>query len=576
MSQHDFNIANQGFPATRADLNNALQALASNSSGDAEPSTTFANQWWYETDTNTLKLRNEANNAWLSFATVDQSTAAWTLAHDVDITGTLLVTGVLTANGGAVFNESGADVDFRVESDTDANALFVEGSSGNVGIGTTSPDVFSRGDSKTLGIQGATTASLGVNAASGSTASIYVGQNGVRAGQISGASGSMTINAGSSNYLSLGTDFTERMRITSTGNLGIGTSSPTGILNVKGTGGDAMPATSGSTQSAGLIARLQQGGGIGSVMDIGGNGGGGSWIQVTEPGDLATNYKLLLNPNGGNVGIGTTSPAYPLTLGNNKQFGSLNTGGAAVTLALLNNSNNLIFGDDSANTGSLTVQSRAETKFVTNGSERMRIDSGGGVRINNTANATFSAQLNIQSTSSNNCQLYLKVTDTSVTRSMIIFGNTTNNSVGDITTNGSSTAYNTSSDYRLKTDAQPMVGASDRVLALKPVNFEWISTGTRVDGFLAHEAQAVVPECVTGTKDAMRDEEYEITAAVEATYDEDGNELTAAVEAVMGTRSVPDYQGIDQSKLVPLLTAALQEALTEISALKVRVAALEA
>jgi hypothetical protein len=52
-----------------------------------------------------------------------------------------------------------------------------------------------------------------------------------------------------------------------------------------------------------------------------------------------------------------------------------------------------------------------------------------------------------------------------------------------------------------------MVGASDRVLALKPVNFEWISSGERVDGFLAHEAQAVVPECVTGTKDAMHDED---------------------------------------------------------------------
>jgi hypothetical protein len=93
MSQHDFNIANQGFPATRADLNNALQALASNSSGDAEPSTTFANQWWYETDTNTLKLRNEANNAWLSFATVDQTTGDWTLAHDVTLTGSVNVTG---------------------------------------------------------------------------------------------------------------------------------------------------------------------------------------------------------------------------------------------------------------------------------------------------------------------------------------------------------------------------------------------------------------------------------------------------------------------------------------------------
>jgi hypothetical protein len=114
-----------------------------------------------------------------------------------------------------------------------------------------------------------------------------------------------------------------------------------------------------------------------------------------------------------------------------------------------------------------------------------------------------------------------------------------------------------------------MTGASARVQALKPVNFEWISSGDRVDGFLAHEAQEVVPECVTGTKDAMRDEEYEVTAAV---LDDNGMVVT---EAVMGTRSVPDYQGIDQSKLVPLLTAALQEALTEISALKARVTALE-
>ena len=104
--------------------------------------------------------------------------------------------------------------------------------------------------------------------------------------------------------------------------------------------------------------------------------------------------------------------------------------------------------------------------------------------------------------------------------------------VGSITQNQSSTAFNTSSDYRLKTDAQPMTGASARVQALNPVNFEWIADGTRVDGFLAHEAQAIVPEAVTGTKDAV---------------DADGN---------------PEYQGIDQSKLVPLLTAALQEALT--------------
>jgi hypothetical protein len=141
--------------------------------------------------------------------------------------------------------------------------------------------------------------------------------------------------------------------------------------------------------------------------------------------------------------------------------------------------------------------------------------------------------------------------------------------VGTITDNGTTIAFNTVSDYRLKTDVQPMTGASARVQALNPVNFEWISAGTRTDGFLAHEAQAVVPEAVTGTKDAMRDEEYEVTPAG---IDENG---TTTTEAVMGTRSVPDHQGIDQSKIVPLLTAALREALTKIDDMETRLAALE-
>tara|TARA_R110002153_G_scaffold19501_4_gene67217 strand:- start:792 stop:1259 length:468 start_codon:yes stop_codon:yes gene_type:complete len=148
--------------------------------------------------------------------------------------------------------------------------------------------------------------------------------------------------------------------------------------------------------------------------------------------------------------------------------------------------------------------------------------------------------------------------------------------VGTISVTGSATAYNTSSDYRLKEAWVPMTGASERVQALKPINFAWKLDGSRVDGFLAHELADVVPEATTGTKDAMRDEEYEVTPAIEAIYDAEGIELTAAIPAVMGTRSVPDYQGIDQSKLVPLLTAALQEALTEIADLKARVTTLEA
>ena len=141
--------------------------------------------------------------------------------------------------------------------------------------------------------------------------------------------------------------------------------------------------------------------------------------------------------------------------------------------------------------------------------------------------------------------------------------------VGTIGTTSTATAYNTSSDYRLKENVVPMTGSIDRLKALKPSQFNFIvDSDTTVDGFLAHEAQAVVPECVTGTKDAMRDEEYEVTAAVEEVRDEDDNVTTEAAEAVMGTRSVPDMQGIDQSKLVPLLVAALQEAIARIEILE--------
>jgi hypothetical protein len=128
-----------------------------------------------------------------------------------------------------------------------------------------------------------------------------------------------------------------------------------------------------------------------------------------------------------------------------------------------------------------------------------------------------------------------------------------NSSVGSISTNGSSTSYNTTSDYRLKENWVAVADASTRVNALNPVNFAWKADGSRVDGFLAHELAEVVPEAVTGTKDA--------TEMVDI-KDEEGN--------VTGQEERPVYQGIDQSKLVPLLTAALQEALAEINSLKAR------
>ena len=138
-----------------------------------------------------------------------------------------------------------------------------------------------------------------------------------------------------------------------------------------------------------------------------------------------------------------------------------------------------------------------------------------------------------------------------------------NGSVGTIVTSGSGTSYNTSSDYRLKENVNYTWDATTRLKQLKPARFNFIAddTNTLVDGFIAHEAATVVPECVVGTKDAMMDEVYEVTAAVM-----DGD--TVVTEAVMGTRSVPDMQGIDQSKLVPLLVKTIQELEARITALE--------
>ena len=129
---------------------------------------------------------------------------------------------------------------------------------------------------------------------------------------------------------------------------------------------------------------------------------------------------------------------------------------------------------------------------------------------------------------------------------MISFAHTTDDStaVGSISTSSSATTYATSSDYRLKENVVPMENAIDRVKQLKPYRFNFIADpDVTVDGFFAHEAQEQVPESVSGEKDAMRaDDPTKI-----------------------------DPQGIDQSKLVPLLVGALQEALEKIEILESKV-----
>ena len=153
-------------------------------------------------------------------------------------------------------------------------------------------------------------------------------------------------------------------------------------------------------------------------------------------------------------------------------------------------------------------------------------------------------------------------TSAATARDLMHFNNS-NGLVGRIQTNSTSTSYLTSSDHRLKENVDYTWDATTRLKQLKPARFNFIAddTNTLVDGFLAHEVDSIVPEAISGTHNGMKDEEYETTPAVE----EDGAIITPAV---MGTRSVPDYQGIDQAKLVPLLVKTIQELEARITALE--------
>ena len=203
----------------------------------------------------------------------------------------------------------------------------------------------------------------------------------------------------------------------------------------------------------------------------------------------------------------------------------------------------------------------------------MRIDSSGNVLVGKTAVSFATAGIELRASDvisiTRSAGSLINVNRIGSSPGTAIVMHYNGGDVGSIDVAASSTSYNTSSDYRLKENVDYDWDATTRLKQLKPARFNFIvDADTTVDGFLAHEAQSVVPECVTGTKDAMMDEEYEVSAAIEEVTDEDGNVTTEAADAVMGTRSVPDMQGIDQSKLVPLLVKTIQELEARITALE--------
>ena len=187
----------------------------------------------------------------------------------------------------------------------------------------------------------------------------------------------------------------------------------------------------------------------------------------------------------------------------------------------------LLFGYTGADNKGIVAYNNSDNsmQFYTNVTERMRIDSSGNVLVGCTSRYSTIVQ-GLQLQASGSASLALSRTSDNGTVARFF---STSTDVGNISVTGSTTTFNSTSDYRLKENVQPMTGALAKVAQLKPVTYKWKVDGSDGQGFIAHELAEVVPDCVTGEKDAL---------------DKDGN---------------PSYQGIDTSFLVATLTAAIQE-----------------
>jgi len=324
----------------------------------------------------------------------------------------------------------------------------------------------------------------------------------------------------------------ERMRIDSSGNLLVGTTSASSIT---GWSGSAVGQTIQSAQPVlAIVDSDDTTNFVTWLADVGGTTylyGKGAYPLILG----TSNTERMRIDSSGNVGIGATSLTGKLTV---RQSTDATNGG-------------IVIEDTSGGGAVISRLTDGGLTFRNGGLERARITSGGELLVGTTsasfAGATRQFVVNnsggfaagFGNTTAGNETVVIQNGDTSGTRRLVVFKAGTTG-VGEISSNGTTTTYATSSDYRLKENVAPMTGALAKVLELNPVTYTWKSDGSDGQGFIAHELQEVYPDAVSGEKDGEK------------------------------------MQGVDYGKLTPILTAALQEAITKIETLEARIAVLEA
>jgi hypothetical protein len=324
----------------------------------------------------------------------------------------------------------------------------------------------------------------------------------------------------------------EKMRLNSTG-LGIGSSAPSRPLHIVSS--DNQLARFESTDTYGGIELCDNASGTAKPL-----------ISAVANDFVfyrgGSSHTVAFGATSVGFGVATASPSRALTV----------SGSTAPILALVetgtSGSSSVFFGDSGAdNIGKIQyLHSSNDLAFTVNASERMRITSNGNVLFSTTStpNTVVGSSGAGMAYEANGFLGIARIGATLILNRRNTHGDNAvfrydGNTTGSISVTSNTTAYNTSSDYRLKENVSYDFDATTRLKQLKPARFNFISDADKtVDGFLAHEVSSIVPEAINGTKDAV---------------DEDGN---------------PEYQGIDQSKLVPLLVKTIQELEARITTLE--------
>lgn len=587
MAVHDYVIDNSTGANVRADINNALAAIVSNNSSSSEPSTKYAYMWWADTTNGILKIRNSANDGWVELLQLDgtltledgsASTPALAFRDDLNTgifssaadtfdistggTGRISVT-----TGGMSINDNSDDFDVRIEGNGNDNLVRIDAGNDRVGIGLSAPtsllhvkDASGSADAVlTIESESASDAILLLDTSNGTgaTADVRFAVDGTTKGKIS------FLNSGSTagDMVFSVNDDTEKMRLASDGDLGVGISSAltSKIHAVDASQRDTPHYIFEATASTGtsndgdvfLIRTARGTGNTNPILNV--------YTSTSSPVFCATGDRK--------IGICTEAPEARLHIEDPDTTGAViqltNAGGTSLPNGTDCGRIDFETRDSSGvgvcsrirstlqDTSDAGHKLRFETGTASTITDRLMIFDGGTVIIGSTTDQG-GRMIEVTAPTNNHAAMFKNDQDVYATVEIVNQSNNTGaeyitfrRAVGSVTngtiskTSGAGVNYNTSSDYRLKENVVSLTGAITRLKTLLPRRFNWIAdeSKTVVDGFLAHEVTAV-PEAITGTKDEVN------------------------------TKGEPEYQQMDHSKLVPLLVATVQELITKVEILE--------